>query len=220
MRLVVVAMALVGRGRALEKSVLLVRHGVSEMNVALARRPWGSPGFSDPDIVDAPLTADGVAGAAALRGTLGDVDLVVASPLTRALQTATAAFDVAETPAVALPLAAERCYLSSDVGTPRSELAARWPRFDFADDRERWWYDEPRDDATDWRPPGAYAYAGEPDAAFRARMRRLVAWLDARDEAAIAVVAHWGVFDALTGTSFANCEARRVPLATLRASRS
>ena len=103
------------------RSVVLVRHGISEMNVALARRPWGSPGFADPDIRDAPLTPEGLAGAERLRGTIGDVgavDLVVSSPLTRALQTSAAVFRDAGVPAVATPLAAERCYLSSDVGAP------------------------------------------------------------------------------------------------------
>ena len=85
-------------------------------------RPWGSPNFVDPDIRDAPLEPSGLAGARALREPLArdaaDVELVVSSPLTRALATADAAFDDALTrgvPALALPLAAERCYMTSDV---------------------------------------------------------------------------------------------------------
>ena len=68
----------------------------------------------------------------------------------------------------------------------------------------------------DWGPPGAYCSAGEPLEAFRARMAALTAWLEARDEAVIGVTCHWGVLAALTGTSFENCEVRRIPLADLR----
>ena len=121
----------------MSKSIVFVRHGLSKMNVALGRQPWGSPGFVDPDIRDAPLEPSGLAGARALREPLArdaaDVELVVSSPLTRALATADAAFDAALTsgvPALALPLAAERCYMTSDVWccaeTTRQLLSHRW----------------------------------------------------------------------------------------------
>ena len=58
--------------------------------------------------------------------------------------------------------------------------------------------------------------AGEPLADFRARLAKLVAWLEARDERSIALTCHWGVIAALTGESFDNCEARRLPLSALR----
>ena len=79
------------------RQIVFVRHGLSKMNVALGRQPWGSPGFIDPDIRDAPLEPSGLAGARALREPLArdaaDVELIVSSPLTRALATADAAFD-------------------------------------------------------------------------------------------------------------------------------
>ena len=220
---ILIAMAATATGL---RSVVLVRHGISEMNVALARRPWGSPGFADPDIRDAPLTPEGLAGAERLRGTIGDVgavDLVVSSPLTRALQTSAAVFRDAGVPAVATPLAAERCYLSSDVGAPVDALRRAWPRVAFAEDdfpEPYWWYGGgpayAPPPADDWRPPGRYAAAGEPVADFRARLAKLVAWLEARDERSIALTCHWGVIAALTGESFENCEARRLPLSALR----
>ena len=216
------------------RSVVLVRHGISEMNMAMPA--WGSPGFADPEIRDAPLTAEGLAGARALREAaardFGDVELVVSSPLTRALQTCDAVWDVAlasGTPAVALPLAAERCYLSSDVGTPRGDLERAWgarvsfPRTHFPDG-DCWWYGGDAGPAyapapapeDDWRPPGTYCALGEPLEAFRGRMAALVDWLAARPEETVALTCHWGVIMALTGRSFRNCEARRVPLADLR----
>ena len=48
---------------AMSKSIVFVRHGLSKMNVALGRQPWGSPNFVDPDIRDAPLEPSGLAGA-------------------------------------------------------------------------------------------------------------------------------------------------------------
>ena len=99
-------------------------------------------------------------------------------------------------------------------------------RFTFRDDEfpeDNWWYGALATSdayapppADDWRPPGKYCSAGEPLDAFRARMGALTEWLEARDEAVIGVTCHWGVLAALTGTSFENCEVRRIPLSELR----
>ena len=100
----------------------------------------------------------------------------MSSPLTRALQTADAAWDVAlesGVPALALPLAAERCYMSSDIGTRASLLAeGAGKRFDFRDAEfpsDCWWYGALDGDdayapipADDWRPAGSYVSPGEP----------------------------------------------------------
>ena len=219
---------------AMSKSIVFVRHGLSKMNVALGRQPWGSPNFVDPDIRDAPLEPSGLAGARALREPLArdaaDVELVVSSPLTRALATADAAFDDAlarGVPALALPLAAERCYMTSDVGTPVSKLRdGVGKRFKFRQEEfpeDNWWYGALANSdayapppADDWRPPGTYCSAGEPLATFRARMAALTEWLAERDEAVIGLTCHWGVLAALTGSSFENNEVRRIPLSELR----
>jgi len=60
----------------------------------------------------------------------------------------------------------------------------------------------------EWRPHGKYCGPGEPARVFAARMRLLRRWLLRRPEQYIAVVAHWGVFKALTGEEFPNAEAR------------
>ena len=105
------------------RQIVFVRHGLSKMNVALGRQPWGSPNFVDPDIRDAPLEPSGLAGARALREPLArdaaDVELVVSSPLTRALATADAAFDDALT----------RCHwhwLWQARGSPRAAAHVLW----------------------------------------------------------------------------------------------
>ena len=51
---------------------------------------------------------------------------------------------------------------------------------------------------------------------FLARCAAFRAWLAARPEACVAVVAHWGVLDALTCVEFNNCELRTFALAQLR----
>ena len=75
-----------------DKSLLCIRHGVTEMNVYLSGCPYGSPGFVDPGLFDTRLTAAGEALAASqLRKDLAaaherdPIELVVSSPLTRAI---------------------------------------------------------------------------------------------------------------------------------------
>ena len=51
---------------------------------------------------------------------------------------------------------------------------------------------------------------------FERRMGALRAWIAARDEDVIAVVAHWGVWYSLTGVEFQNCELRTCDLEDLQ----
>ena len=155
---------------------------------------------------------------------------VVVSPLTRALQTATLAFpslvdesrstreeaaaanaktasatttSTTPTPTMtSLALARERVWLSSDVGRPRSSLAAEFPHVCFAD--------LPSCDSPWWHG-GSEAARGqvelEPAGAFRRRVARLREALLSRPEEEIALVSHAGVLEALTGGRFFhNCE--------------
>ena len=128
------------------KTLLLVRHGITEMNVYLGTSGYGTPGFVDPGKWDTRLTADGEAQAKHLYATLRDekIDLLVSSPLTRALMTADLAFgdDPAAFPRVAQPLIAERRWLSSDVGRPESELASDFGHYDLSALGDgRWWWE-------------------------------------------------------------------------------
>ena len=130
------------------------------------------------------------------------VDLVVVSPLRRALQT----YDLGlrphlqdrNIPVVALPHAAERLYLISDVGSPVQELEKEFPyvNFDEIEDPTRpWWWTPAGGAYTEWRPVGRrqrYACPGEPAADFAARMQRFQEWLDRRPEQKIVVVCHHG----------------------------
>ena len=132
------------------KTLYIIRHGVTEMNVALAAKRWGSKGFKDQMLWDTVLTPEGQKQAADLNKAIkrmvlpGEIQTIVSSPLTRALQTAELAFEGWEgTPRVVCPLLRERLYLSSDVGVRRSTLTPRFPTWDLSElgtNDEPWWY--------------------------------------------------------------------------------
>ena len=112
------------------KSILCIRHGESTFNAA-----WRAAGV-DPLHFDASLSEIGLEQVRQARATLADfpVELVITSPLTRALQTAAGLFaDHPRSPrmmVVALPR--ERVENSCDVGRSPIELAADFPSLDFA----------------------------------------------------------------------------------------
>jgi broad specificity phosphatase PhoE len=174
--------------------VRFVRHGQSEFNAAFERsRPV------DPMIFDPRLTALGRAQAAALAipAHWAGVELVVTSPLTRAIETALLAFAGTRAPILVHDLHRERLEHSGDVGRARAALAAEFTGLDFGALPEIWWHHEPG-------APGSIAV--ESEAALRARVAAFRAWLAGRPERDIAVVGHGTFLNRLTGHVFANCE--------------
>eukprot|EP00579_Thalassiosira_antarctica_P033163 CAMPEP_0202002314 /NCGR_PEP_ID=MMETSP0905-20130828/8172_1 /ASSEMBLY_ACC=CAM_ASM_000554 /TAXON_ID=420261 /ORGANISM="Thalassiosira antarctica, Strain CCMP982" /LENGTH=307 /DNA_ID=CAMNT_0048559171 /DNA_START=54 /DNA_END=977 /DNA_ORIENTATION=+ len=163
---------------------------------------------------------------------LNDLDLVVVSPLTRALQTLEIGLyqhiQERKVPIMALPLATERVYLVSDIGKNRSELKKRYGYIDFdtafleKEGDEPWWFtpsDELADNYVEWRPSGegqTYACLGEPQDYFDRRMSDLYLFLRNREETTIAVVCHAGVIDWFVQDIFENCELRVVPFDNLK----
>ena len=152
-----------------DKKVVFIRHGCTHMNEYLSSNPFGSPGFTDIFKTDehlyrdSPLSPRGVRQAQGLANRLGEcpeygpllreVDLIVVSPLTRAIQTLeigllphiqSAKHDAPTVPILALPHAAERLYLISDVGKRRQELHEQYGHIvDFHHDgfdKEDWWF--------------------------------------------------------------------------------
>ena len=145
--------------------VLLVRHGEGSHNVR-GRSSWKDRCKE----VDPKLTAKGEEQSRALVGhpLLASVDLVVVSPLSRAIQTAALAFgeepqlgavgSEAQPPSVKhrrillTPLHTERWTAPCDEGRPKSELALdfpyiqAWEGFDALP--ERWWPTQATD--ADW----------------------------------------------------------------------
>ena len=198
--------------------LLLVRHGRTFMNEHPSQPGKAAVGFVDPGLWDTRLTPTGEAQARELNAQLrvrqsaGEpgIDLLLASPLRRALATAEIGFDgVACASQRVEPLAAERCYLSSDVGSPLAELQAAFApewRLSSSDTlKEDWWFQG--DGAAEWRAPGTYLHPGEDGPTFYARMARLIVTLRACEaEVGEHGVTALVVTHALTGRSFANCE--------------
>ena len=113
---------------------------------------------------------------------------ILASPYTRALQTAT---PVARRPGLPIhvhPVVRERYAFTCDVGTPRSTLAGAWPAHDFSGIEEVWWPQEEEG------AEGVIARA----ARFRHEMAALPDWQHT------LVVSHWGFILSMTGLSVNN----------------
>jgi len=159
--------------------MILLRHGQSAFNAAFTATRC------DPGIPDPGLTELGREQARAAAEALKTVRLarVVASPYTRALETAAIVAAVLDLPVIVNPLVRERRAFSCDIGTPASELARRWPDLDFHRLDEIWW------PAIEESEVEIEARA----ALFRAEMATLADWSHT------LVVSHWGFILALTG---------------------
>lgn len=179
-----------------KQSILLIRHGESTFNAAYA-----GDGV-DPMLFDAPLTARGREQVEAARLALRErpVDIVLASPLTRAVQTALGIFgEHPSKPAIVIDHAhRERLESSCDRGRSPHELKADFPHMSFDHLPETWWHD---DGVRDER-----GIVVEPLDVMLARLQDFVLALRDRRERAIAVVGHGTFFHHLTGRWMSNCE--------------
>jgi broad specificity phosphatase PhoE len=164
--------------------MILLRHGQSEFNLHFTATK------RDPGIVDAPLTelghAQAEAAAEALAGS--GIKRIVASPYTRALQTASPLAGRLGLPVTVTPAVRERYKFACDIGTPRSALEKAWPAHDFSAIDEIWWPDveEPEDQVV--------VRARD----FRETMAALPDWADT------VVISHWGFILSMTGKSVMN----------------
>ena len=185
------------------KSILCIRHGESTFNAAHA-----AAGV-DPLHFDAPLSAIGHEQVRQARVRLHDlpVELVITSPLTRALQTATALFcDHPAAPSILVAdLPRERVENSCDIGRSPTQLAADFPSVDLAHLSQVWWHAE--------GVPDARGICIEPVETVKARVAQFRAFLSSRPERFIAVVGHGTFFYHLTGSTLANCEMIEMRLA-------
>lgn len=166
--------------------MILLRHGQSEFNLhfTATRR---DPGIKDPKLT--PLGHEQAsAAAAALAGQ--DIRRIVASPYTRAIETATPVAATLGLPIQIHPVVRERYAFACDIGSPRSVLVEGWPVHDFSSIEEVWWpeAEEPAEDVI--------ARA----ARFRAEMAALPDWQHT------LVVSHWGFILSMTGRSLMNGE--------------
>jgi len=178
------------------KTVLCIRHGESTFNAAWRVNPV------DPLHFDAPLSERGRSQVSQARSALQRhaVEVVLTSPLTRALQTAHGLFDGhPNAPRIqVVPLLRERVENSCDIGRSPPALAAEFPSIDFSGLEPAWWH---RDERPDER-----GISIEPIPVVEARVAQFRAGLLARPERVLALVGHGTFFFHLTGKVLANCE--------------
>jgi broad specificity phosphatase PhoE len=115
---------------------------------------------------------------------------ILASPYTRALQTAAEVADMLHVPVQIDAMVRERFAFACDIGTAASRLMQEWPAHDFSAIEEVWWPDA-------FEPEIAVMLRAD---GFRASMRRNP------DAASTLLVSHWGFILALTGRSIGNGE--------------
>lgn len=158
-------------------------------------------------LIDTRLTLEGACQADAVADALDElgitVDLVVTSPLSRALETTKRAFARrTHVPIVAHPALRERQKRGADLGRERRALEADYGAivdFGLLPVDGPWGYTSPA-------LVEGTAVPEEEDAPFVDRLTEFVAWLCARPEGDVAIVCHKGVVRALTGQEAANCE--------------
>ncbi|WP_374440053.1 histidine phosphatase family protein [Stella sp.] len=164
--------------------MILVRHGQSEFNAAFSVTRV-DPGIHDPRLTDegrrqAALAAEALAAMPVRR--------LVASPYTRAIETAEIIRGVLGLPLTVDPIVGERAAYACDVGSMTSQLKARWPHLGLDHLDERWWPE-----------------MEEPEHRLLDRCARFRAAMAAREDwRHVAVVTHWGFIRGLTGKRVGN----------------
>eukprot|EP01132_Coremiostelium_polycephalum_P008405 gene8405-10322_t len=184
------------------KKIFLIRHGQSTYNAAALAN-----GGKDPYLFDARLTELGISQAEGLgdviRDNLQDVQLIVSSPMTRALDTTRRGFAAlikeGKVPLEVIPYHSESLISSDDNGRPKSVVSLEFPEFNF--DRfvleERWWYvpdhlkSDLSIDSEEYFKTVGYK---ESEEHLLNRINTFKQWLLARPEQVIAVVGHSDFF--------------------------
>jgi len=187
-----------GQSAIFPLEMLLVRHGQSEFNAVYARTRV------DPGIPDPKLTDEGrrQAQEAAAKLAVHGVTRVLASPYTRAIETAEIIARSLGVGVAIEPLVRERAAFHCDIGTPREMLKSRFPTLDFAHLEDPWWHDHVTLGVEE----------SEAQILNRGRLfRRQAAALPDRDT--VAVVTHWGFIRAVTGIEAKNAEILRLSFA-------
>ena len=222
-----------------KKEIYFIRHGESEYNEWRTRSFYNCSCLCvcDPMIYDPALSKKGKRQVEELRSTVqglngiaSKVQLVVTSPLSRAIDTCLGAFFSTEDdddtntttdntatrlygqrPLVcALPR--ERLDTSGDIGMPVSELQDKYlDRLNLSEliqtqQPEAWWYDQ-----GDVPKEGARFIRRESKKRTKERVKEFCIWLNNRPETCIAVVGHSSYIKLLTKMSrkLNNCEIKR-----------
>ena len=164
--------------------MILLRHGQSEFNLHFTATRK-DPGIADPRLT--PLGHEQAEAAAEQLAGEG-ITRILASPYTRALQTAAPIAARLGLPVLVNTAVRERYAFTCDVGSPVSLLAPAWPTHDFSHMDDVWW-PEVEEPAMEVEARAAL---------FRTEMAALPDWRST------LVVCHWGFIMSLTGVSMQN----------------
>ncbi|OQS05506.1 phosphoglycerate mutase family protein [Thraustotheca clavata] len=198
----------------MEKTIYFIRHGESTFNEWRTRSLWTFSWIfvKDPMIFDAPLSSKGHLQVEQLKEAIKDkqlnevIQLIICSPLTRAIQTALGGFDGCNIPFKIHPSCREMLDTACDIGRDPSELSADFPTLDFSE-LNKLWYVPSRvaqgDKAFD-KPDEIRETIQDVDV----RIKELLAFLNDRPEHEIAVVCHSSFIKRATKATrkLKNCE--------------
>jgi len=164
-----------------------------------------------------------------------DYDLVICSPLRRALHTCTEVLSILRNPhstenpippIIVSPLCAERVESTCDIGNLSSVLRTEFPHFNFDElDNRIWWWQPKQYNTVSldmlWEKISLEKYWTEmnnlqnreftdtyyleDDASFAERLKEFVSFLKSQQANRILVFGHCDFFEALAGVSLANC---------------
>jgi broad specificity phosphatase PhoE len=180
----------------ISKTIVCIRHGQSTFNEIHPKCEI------DPLYYDAPLSELGHRQVLGAQQRLHEraIDLVITSPLTRALQTAAGLFanHPSSPPMLVESLHCERVENSCDIGRAPASLAKEFPAFAFEHLPTVWWHNG--------NEPDERGISVEPIEMVEIRAREFRRMLLLRPEHVIAVVGHGTFFRCLTGQTLANCE--------------
>jgi len=121
----------------MSKTLYLIRHGLALHNKIFAEMGYNVNAFRIPEVIDAPLTEEGQTQSIELGYNWKDkhnIELVVVSPLMRALETAYNIFGDTDIPIICqeylreYPIGRDTCNLRSD----RDILQVKFPGIDFS----------------------------------------------------------------------------------------
>jgi len=193
------------------KMIFLIRHGQSTFNAAEATGL-----VQDPFLPDARLTPHGMKQAEDLSTyvrTLPELDLIIASPLTRAIQTALIVFKerLPKTPLIINAEQREFQTGSDDLGRTPEELKQEFPQIDFSPLKKIWWYNGRTTKGEDVDPNESKERFKktpfrEPDDQCKQRSDQWRTFLAGRKESRIAVVAHSDFIHSLINVYVDNCQ--------------
>ncbi|KDO34296.1 hypothetical protein SPRG_19114 [Saprolegnia parasitica CBS 223.65] len=205
-----------------DKTIYFVRHGESTFNEWRTRSLWTFSWIfvKDPMIIDAPLSQKGELQVQQLHDEIQQkklhesIQLVITSPLTRAIQTALGGFEGSSLPFQVHASCREMLDTACDVGRQPSGRG-----IDFTHLREYWWL--PTTPATPKPTPTTpkdVAPLRETSADVDRRILELLRHLNELQETHIAVVCHSSFIKRATKASrkLANCEIHAISLRELQ----